>query len=145
MLAIASSDHLVRLIDVWTGKVVHRLSTISHSTSALTSSRPSLGHESRTSCLAYASTASTPFSNPLKRSKPHDVDIPQNLEDLLGLDSSETSKAGLKGRVRPDLPRELAMLDVESSLPKLSILPATGGEYVSFTSAFDAGLSSFST
>lgn len=32
--------------------------------------------------------------------------------------------------LKADLPRELALLDAESSLPKLSTLPGTGGEYV---------------
>jgi anaphase-promoting complex subunit 4 len=35
---------------------------------------------------------------------------------------------------KADLPRELALLDIESSLPKLSTLPATGGEDDVFSS-----------
>jgi anaphase-promoting complex subunit 4 len=35
-------------------------------------------------------------------------------------------------QLKTDLPRELALLDLESSLPKLSTLPATGDEYGSF-------------
>ncbi|KAJ6156202.1 Anaphase-promoting complex subunit 4 [Penicillium chrysogenum] len=42
------------------------------------------------------------------------------------------SKAG--AMLKADLPRELALLDIESSLPKLSTLPATGGEDDVFSS-----------
>ena len=30
----------------------------------------------------------------------------------------------------PDLPKELALLDIENTLPKLSVLPSVGREYV---------------
>lgn len=52
-----------------------------------------------------------------------------SVEDLLSPDVHPSKAAALLGA---DLPRELALLDVESSLPKLSTLPPTGGEYVLF-------------
>lgn len=54
-----------------------------------------------------------------------------SLDDLLA-PSIYPSKA--TAGLQADLPRELAMLDIESSLPKLSVLPATGGEDDVFSS-----------
>lgn len=48
-----------------------------------------------------------------------------SVQDLLAPDVHPAKAAAL---LKADLPRELALLDVESSLPKLSTLPATGSE-----------------
>lgn len=48
-----------------------------------------------------------------------------SVEDLLSLDMQPSKAAAL---LKADLPRELALLDIESSLPRLSTLPSTGGE-----------------
>ena len=48
-----------------------------------------------------------------------------SVQDLLAPDVHPSKAAAL---LKADLPRELALLDVESSLPKLSTLPATGSE-----------------
>jgi hypothetical protein len=37
--------------------------------------------------------------------------------------------------LKAELPRDLALLDVERSLPKLSVLPPTGDKYVVWASA----------
>lgn len=128
MLAISSAERCVRLVDVWTGKVVHRLSTSERSPLKTTpkATAPSL---SRTSCLAYASTSSTSIPTRRKAAQLDELDAFESLEDLLARDSPSNSN-GVNGHAKPDLPRELATLDIESSLPKLSTLPATGGEYV---------------
>jgi anaphase-promoting complex subunit 4 len=47
------------------------------------------------------------------------------VSDLLSPDTQPSKAAAL---LKADLPRELALLDIESSLPKLSTLPATGSE-----------------
>lgn len=47
------------------------------------------------------------------------------VEDLLSPNTHPSKAASL---LKADLPRELASLDIESSLPKLSTLPGTGGE-----------------
>jgi anaphase-promoting complex subunit 4 len=47
-----------------------------------------------------------------------------SLDDLLGLNVE--IQALLKSKA--NLPRELTLIDVQTSLPKLSTLPATGGE-----------------
>jgi anaphase-promoting complex subunit 4 len=44
------------------------------------------------------------------------------VDDLLSPETQLTKLAMLKA----DLPRELALLDIERSLPKLSTLPSTG-------------------
>lgn len=46
------------------------------------------------------------------------------VDDLLSTEMQLSKIAQLKA----DLPRELAMLDMERSLPKLSTLPSTGNE-----------------
>lgn len=46
-------------------------------------------------------------------------------EDLLAPDTNPVKAAVL---LKADLPRELALLDIESSLPKLSTLPGSGSE-----------------
>lgn len=48
-----------------------------------------------------------------------------SVQDLLAPDVHPAKAAAL---LKADLPRELALLDVESSLPKLSTLPATGSD-----------------
>lgn len=48
-----------------------------------------------------------------------------SVEDLLSLDAQPSKAAAL---LKADLPRELALLDIESSLPRLSTLPSTGSE-----------------
>ena len=48
------------------------------------------------------------------------------LDDLLSLNAQIPTLLQSKA----DLPRELALIDVETSLPKLSTLPSMGGEYV---------------
>lgn len=48
-----------------------------------------------------------------------------SIEDLLAPDTDPV-KAALQ--LKADLPRELALLDVESSLPRLSALPGSGSE-----------------
>lgn len=53
-----------------------------------------------------------------------DNTTPFSLESVLSQEAPP-SKANL---LKADLPSELAMLDVESSLPKLSTLPGTGSE-----------------
>jgi anaphase-promoting complex subunit 4 len=54
-----------------------------------------------------------------------------SIEDLLTPSTYPSKAAGI---LKADLPRELALLDIESSLPKLSTLPATGGEDDVFSS-----------
>lgn len=61
----------------------------------------------------------------------HDSAGQVSIEDLL-TPSTYPSKA--PAILKADLPRELALLDIESSLPKLSTLPATGGEDDVFSS-----------
>lgn len=54
-----------------------------------------------------------------------------SVEDLLTPVMHPSKAAAI---LKADLPRELALLDIESSLPKLSILPATGAEDDVFSS-----------
>lgn len=54
-----------------------------------------------------------------------------DVEDLLAPGVHPSKAAAM---LKADLPRELALLDIESSLPKLSTLPATGAEDDLFSS-----------
>ncbi|KAJ5819217.1 Anaphase-promoting complex subunit 4 [Penicillium riverlandense] len=54
-----------------------------------------------------------------------------SIEDLLSSSVHSSKAAAL---IKADLPRELALMDIESSLPKLSTLPATGSEDDLFSS-----------
>lgn len=56
----------------------------------------------------------------------------QDAEGKLSVDDLLTAGSQLPkvALFKADLPRELALLDIESSLPKLSTLPTTGNESV---------------
>ena len=109
ILAVACTDNNIRLISAFSGKTVHQL--------------PTLPASSRTkmSCLGWAVnfTNSTATLQQLNNARDG-----VSLDDLLGLNVE--MPALLKSKA--DLPRELTLIDIETSLPKLSTLPATGGE-----------------
>lgn len=102
-MAIAWSDGTVRLVGAESGKIVHQFST---------------GDQvSGVTCMAWASnlTGRKPNSS---RSK---TTGPDTWEDLF------VSDAGLSvDKAPPDLPRDLSLIDIEPSLPKLSVLAAAG-------------------
>ena len=107
LLAIACTDNTVRIISAFSGKTVHQLA---------------IGHtSSKVSCLDWAVnfTNSVATQQQLK-------EVGQNvtLDDLLSLNADIPTL--LKSKA--NLPKELTLIDVETSLPKLSTLPATGGE-----------------
>lgn len=107
MLAIACTDNVVRLVSAFSGKTVHQL--------------PILHSPAKISCLGWAVN----FTNSNATQQQLDESAPNvSLDDLLGLNAEVPSL--LKSQA--NLPKELTLIDVESSLPKLSTLPATGGE-----------------
>ncbi len=107
LLAIACTDNVVRLISAFSGKTVHQLS-VSQSTA-------------KVSCLDWAIN----FTNSVATQQQL-TEAGQNvsLDDLLSLNADIPTI--LKSKA--NLPKELTLIDVETSLPKLSTLPATGGE-----------------
>ncbi|KAI9827716.1 MAG: hypothetical protein M1832_004205 [Thelocarpon impressellum] len=111
LLAVAWSDNAVRLINADSSKVVHQIDTAAEDSSTLT-------------CLGWAVN----FTN--SREVRARIDASEvTLDDILGRVAQEQALGTV-----PDLPRELALLDIESALPKLSVLPSAGKEEDVFSS-----------
>lgn len=102
LLAIASGDGSIRLVATESTKVVHQFSTGNG--------------ESGVTCMGWA-------SNLTKRESAasHSSQDPQSWERLLGSDAANTeTKQAL------NLPQDLAQIDIEGSLPKLSVIASSG-------------------
>src|SRR5690554_2140468 len=99
LLAIAWSDGTVRLLGAESNKTVHQI---------VVSEEEDVG----VTCIAWSSYSSGSIS----------------LEDIISKAEGLCKDSGAKEKdVEPlDLPRDLASIDIESSLPKLSILPSGG-------------------
>ena len=109
LLAIAGSDNHIRLLGAHNGKIAHDLPC-----------GPPQGREDASiSCVAWG---------------PHVTESKDTIESWLRLPDDSKSVGCAPGKAFPtisaDLPRDLALLDIERSLPKLSVLPSTGDEYV---------------
>ena len=109
MLAVACTDRKIRLISAFSGKTVHQLETLPQAFNA------------EVSCLAWTAnfTDVATTQRQLDEAGEHVV-----LDDLFSLNADIPTLL----KAKANLPRELMSIDVESSLPKLSTLPATGGE-----------------
>lgn len=115
-LAGAGSDNKIRIISSYRGKTVFNYPTIQadgDNTSKLKPDITSIGW-----CVHFTETKSA--EGYLEDGKGR-----LSVDDLL---APETHLAKASVLLKADLPRELALLDVESSLPKLSLLPSTGSE-----------------
>ncbi|OJJ45674.1 hypothetical protein ASPZODRAFT_159948 [Penicilliopsis zonata CBS 506.65] len=117
-LAVACGDGSIRIISSYSGKTVHHYS-------ARVSSEQS---SQQVTCLGWGvnCTDTRSAQRVLQEGNGN-----FSIEDLLSPDTQPDKAAAL---FRADLPRELALLDVESSLPKLSTLPGTGGDDDVFSS-----------
>lgn len=106
LIAIAWSDVTVRLIGAESNKTVHQI-TVSEE------------EDTEVTCLAWTtySAASKSLGDILAEAGPW----------------KDATVGGLKGKNAQllDLPRDLAAIDIESSLPKLSVLPSGGTTYAS--------------
>jgi anaphase-promoting complex subunit 4 len=112
-LAIAGSDSVVRLVNVFSSKIVHQFaSTAVRSGIELV---PEITSLSWSPCFADGTTTQRQLD-----AAGEDV----SLDDLLGFHPQISSLL----KIKADLPRALGELDVESSLPKLATLPSTGGD-----------------
>ncbi|KAL2871873.1 putative anaphase-promoting complex component Cut20/Apc4 [Aspergillus lucknowensis] len=119
LLAVACADASIRIISAYSGKTVHHY----------TAHEP-LG-ESQTikaTCLGWGVNFT---DSKAARRQLNEAAGQLTVEDLLSLDVRPSKAAAL---LKADLPRELALLDVESSLPKLSTLPSTGSDDDVFSS-----------
>ena len=126
MLAVAISNGTVLLIDSFSGKSAHHLrvapeksvdipnwsSSQSSPKSCKVSSKPRSNVSWSTHFVSATST----------RAQLQATTSDVVLDDLLGLNTDISKLLEAKA----NLPRQLAQLDIETSLPKLSTLPATG-------------------
>ena len=109
LLATASGDHCLTLTNAHTGKTVHKLDCAQYS-------------QSEVSCLGWGVNVTE-----TKKLNEQFASLRGSL-DLEGV--NDTPPQMKTADSNPDLPLDLAFLDVESSLPKLSPLAAGGFEYV---------------
>ena len=109
LLAVSDEAAVISLIDSHTGKIVHQLECSKLSETAVC-------------CLGWGFnvTNSSVFEQLDEQLKDR---VP--LDDLLAQDVSNVVP-----EISADLPSELAFLDVDGVLPRLSVLPPSGKEYV---------------
>lgn len=120
LLAVACADGTIRIINSYSGKTVHHypVSSPQGDTSAAGPDK----QPAKITCLGWGVN----FTD-TKSAQRHLDDAAGQLtiDDLMSPNTHPSKAASL---LKADLPRELASLDIESSLPKLSTLPGTGGE-----------------
>ncbi|KAL4893762.1 anaphase-promoting complex, cyclosome, subunit 4-domain-containing protein [Aspergillus ambiguus] len=119
LLAVACADNTVRIISSYSGKTVHHYHAYSPEDDSIPVNVTCLGWGVNFTDSRAAQRHLQETSNQI------------TLDDLLSPDTDPSTAAAL---FKTDLPRELALLDVENSLPKLSALPATGSEDDVFSS-----------
>lgn len=124
-LAVACGDGTVRIISAYSGKTVHHYPAYE----GQKDDAPTPDQKSpKVASLGWGVNFTD--SKAAQRHM-HESAGQITVEDLLtpSVHSSKTVAV-----LKADLPRELSMLDIESSLPKLSTLPATGAEDDLFSS-----------
>lgn len=114
LLAVACADSTIRVISAYSGKTVHHYPAYSPPGEP----EPDL----KVTCLGWGVNFT---DSKVAQRQLHEAAGQLSVEDLLSLDAQPSKAAAL---LKADLPRELALLDIESSLPRLSTLPSTGGE-----------------
>ncbi|KIW18902.1 hypothetical protein PV08_03191 [Exophiala spinifera] len=133
MLAVACADSTVALINAFTGKIAHRITTAatvsqsssssqsqSQSQSSSKSPRPHTPSSTPT-CISWNTHFAAPTSSAI-RTRLEGPDSQVTLDEILGLRADVDKLL----RMKADLPRELGALDIEVSLPKLATLPPLG-------------------
>lgn len=119
LLAVACGDGSIRLISSYSGKTVHHYPAGQQEGDASSQEgKP----PAKITCLGWGVN----FTDS-KAAQRHlqSAGGQLSVEDLLSPDMQPSKAAAY---MKADLPRELALLDIESSLPKLSTLPGTGSE-----------------
>jgi len=111
MLAVAFSDSTVSLVSSQTGKVIHQIQY---------KDQPG----ARICCLGWGANLTDVKATRLRL---------DNLPGKVSLDDIMNRGSQVQdAHTELDLPTELAFLDIEAVLPKLSILPARDKEHVPF-------------
>lgn len=109
ILAMYCTDNNIRLVSAFSGKTVHQLPTLPQIPGTKTS---------------YLGWAANFIDSAATQRQLDDASDDISLDDILGLNVEIQALL----RSKANLPRELTLIDVETSLPKLSTLPSTGGE-----------------
>ena len=109
LIAVAFQNNLLQLTSAHTGKAIHQMNFVFHSTSQIC-------------CLGWSINSTANQRTP---QSPSSLGHDTSLDDLL----TRRGKT-LAPDEAPDLPADLAFLDVESLLPRLSPLALGGVEYV---------------
>ncbi|PYI23859.1 putative anaphase-promoting complex component Cut20/Apc4 [Aspergillus violaceofuscus CBS 115571] len=122
LLAVACADNTVRIISAYSGKTVH------HYPAYPQAEGDAARQTAKATCVGWGANFT---DTKVAQRHLHDAAGQLTVEDLLSPDTHPSRVAAL---LKADLPRELALLDVESSLPKLSTLPATGSDDDVFSS-----------
>ncbi|KAJ5948177.1 Anaphase-promoting complex subunit 4 [Penicillium verhagenii] len=126
-LAVACGDGTLRIMSAYSGKVVHHYAVYKNAQEEY--SNPDAKPVSpKVTCLGWGVN----FTDS-KAAQKHLLESAGQIgvEDLLAPGVHPSKAAAL---LKADLPRELALLDIENSLPKLSTLPATGTDDGLFSS-----------
>ncbi|KAK5948433.1 hypothetical protein OHC33_010607 [Knufia fluminis] len=138
ILTIVTCDNTTRLVNSFSGKIVHTFSSLSSlpPTSSSSSGAPKSPSSKRKSidrnagsnkrrCMPTSVFYSTHFTAPQTASQQLDAAKQEkgtSLDDLLSLNADIDQLLKLNA----NLPKELANLDVEQFLPKLATLPSNG-------------------
>ncbi|KAL5338495.1 anaphase-promoting complex, cyclosome, subunit 4-domain-containing protein [Aspergillus crustosus] len=119
LLAVVCADATVRIISAYSGKTVHHYpGYVEQDKSRLL----------KATCVGWGVNFT---DSKVAQTQLKEAGGQLSVEDLLSLDVQPSKAAAL---LKADLPRELALLDVESSLPRLSTLPSTGSDDDVFSS-----------
>ncbi|EED21355.1 anaphase-promoting complex component Cut20/Apc4, putative [Talaromyces stipitatus ATCC 10500] len=143
LLAVADAENKLRIISSYTGKTVHHFSCLPHDQEQYSSSSPENSNKDakniRITCIGWGVNFT---DSKAAQSHLREGNGQISVEDLLAPDTDPV-KAALQ--LKADLPRELALLDVESSLPRLSTLPGSGSDEDLFSTrvSIDAIFQSF--
>ncbi|KAI9808154.1 MAG: hypothetical protein M1825_004611 [Sarcosagium campestre] len=116
LLAVASNDSVIRLLSADNGKIVHKIEP------------PSAGGDMKrdVSCLGWAFNFT---DQKAVRKRLQSSGSAEALDDVLArITESQKAKEPL------NLPKDLAQLDIEISLPKLGVLPSIGRDEEVFSS-----------
>ncbi|KAL4970354.1 putative anaphase-promoting complex component Cut20/Apc4 [Aspergillus stella-maris] len=116
LLAVTCADSSIRIISAYSGKTAYHYNAAPQEENL------------KVTCLGWGSNFT---DSKVAQRQLSEAAGQLSVEDLLALDGSPSKAAAL---LKADLPRELALLDVESSLPRLSTLPSTGGDDDVFSS-----------
>lgn len=126
LLAVACGDGSVRIISAYSGKTVHHYQAYEEKKEDHPASDQK--NSPKVTCLGWGIN----FTDSKAAQKHLEGAAGQiSVDDLLTPGIHPSKAAAI---LKADLPRELALLDIESSLPKLSTVAATGAEDDLFSS-----------